>query len=80
MDINNTQPGDFVEYAFPESGYPQQISVAQEHLMPYQRYEVAAIDIKKWHTDIYLVGFEVPFNSCLFSNVNDYTGFKLKEE
>lgn len=81
MDINNTGPGDFVEYEFIENGYPQQVTLAEKHLCANQRYEVEKIDIKKWHTDVYLVDFVgIPFNSCLFSNVNDYTGFRLKEK
>jgi len=79
MDIYNTKPGDTIEYEFLEAGYPEQVRVAQEQLVPNQRYEVEKIDIKKWHTNVYLVGFDLPFNSSLFSNVNDHTGFKLKE-
>lgn len=78
MDIDNTKPGDFVEYEFLEAGYPSQVQTAQEHLSLNQRYEVERIVIHGWHTDIYLVGFEKPFNSCFFSNVNDHTGFELK--
>lgn len=80
MDIRNTKIGDFVEYEFPEDGYPWEIAEGKKHLSMNQRYEVERIEVKSWHTDVFLVGFELPFNSCLFSNVNDYTGFELKEE
>ena len=80
MDIDNTKPGDFVEYEFLDAGYPHQVKLAQEHLSANQRYEVERIVIQGWHTDVYLIGFEEPFNSCLFSNVSDHTGFESKDK
>ena len=81
MNIRTTKPGDIVEYEFEEAGMPWQIRVAQQHLVKNQRYEVAEIDIKKWHTDVYLVEFPgIAFNSCLFGNVTNWKEFYPDKE
>lgn len=80
IDIFKTKPGDFIEFNTVDAGMDEQKEDIQERLFLHQRYEVERIEISSWHTDVYLVGFDKPFNSVFFVNVNDYTGFKLKED
>lgn len=74
-----TQPGDFVEFATINAGHDWQKEDIQERLAINQRYEVDHTVVHSCRTDVYLVGFNKPFNSVFFENVNDHTGFKLKE-
>ena len=80
MDIFNTKSGDFVEFANPDAGHDWQQKDIQKRLSLNQKYEVDYLDIHSFSTDLYLVGFDLSFNSSFFENVNDYTGFKLKEK
>lgn len=79
MDVFNTKPGDTLEFATINAGHDWQVKDIQERLSINQRYEVANIVVHGWNTEIYLVGFDEPFSSVFFENVNDHTGFKLKK-
>ncbi len=79
MDIFATKPGDFLEFATVDVGHDWQQKDVQERLAMNQQYEVADIVVHGFHTEIYLVGFDEPFNCLFFENVNDHTGIKLKD-
>jgi hypothetical protein len=79
IDIKNTKPGDFLEFDKVDVGHDWQEKDIRERLAMNQWYEVEYIVVHSWSTAVYLVGFDEPFNSVFFSNVNDNTGFKLKE-
>jgi len=59
--------GTKVIFSNPDSGYPDQVALAAEHLTIGATYTVERTEVFDWHTNVYLQ--EVPdvgFNSCLF--------------
>ncbi|MBQ0111551.1 MAG: hypothetical protein KBT03_00305 [Bacteroidales bacterium] len=47
-------------------GYPLEVVHAKEILTIGEYYEISRVAVDRCYTDVYLKGFDLPFNSCLF--------------
>lgn len=68
MDIN-TKAGEKIVFANPTAGIESQRKRAKENLLIGSSYIIRKISVYGWHTDVYLEGFNRPFNSVLFDNI-----------
>lgn len=69
MDLD-AKKGTRVRYINPESGYPHDIKRAKEHLTLGKIYTVERTVINDWSTDVWLDGYDVPFNHAHFDEVD----------
>lgn len=70
MNIYSKQ-GTRVRYAHPDGGYPMAIQRAKEHLVLGNVYAVVKTEVHERHTNVFLEGFDEPFTSCLFDEVDE---------
>lgn len=51
----------------PESGWDEDQERCRELLILDEVYDVYDVEAHSWHTDVYLCGFDKPFNSVNFT-------------
>jgi len=69
VDVYELQRGDKVRYSFRNHGMDGQRNEIAKTLTLNATYEVARKELYSSSTDIWLVGFDKPFNSVFFSSV-----------
>lgn len=62
--------GDFDKNGQIRSGYDHEQESTKKLLRPDSRYEVDNIIVHSWNTEVYLKGFNMPFNSVTLVGVN----------
>lgn len=55
------------KYNKPDSGWDYDKEMCRRYLTLNEIYSVYKIEVHSWHTDVYLSGFERPFNSVNFT-------------
>lgn len=67
---SETKIGDIVRFSREERGYPgEQRETRQRGIYSDILYKVTRVEVHDDYTDLYLLGFEKPFNSVLFDHV-----------
>lgn len=70
LDIYETKQGDKVKCTEPEWGWPHHKEEALAHLTKGKVYTVSEIEIRSYHTKVYLKEYPgKEFNSVQFDNV-----------
>ena len=54
-----------------EGGRDSDQDYAQTKLELNKEYEVLRLDVSSWHTNVYLVGIDGKFNSCVFEDSDE---------
>jgi len=62
--------GGKVVYAYPDNGYKHDQDMCQKYLTLNESYMVSKLEVGNWHTDVWLEGFEHPFNSVMFGTTD----------
>lgn len=68
MDIYSKH-GTKVIFDNPTAGYPYDQEKAAKHLVVGKVYTIDFTEVHSCSTDVYLVGFDCPFNSVLFGQL-----------
>lgn len=69
MDIFETNEGDLVTHHTLQAGHDWQKEETEKHLTLGEIYRIEQIIVHSWHTDVYIEGFEEPFNHVFFENI-----------
>lgn len=65
----HTKTGESVIYANFNAGHDSDRRLADSHLIKGWFYKITKMDVYSGHSDVFLEGFEEPFNSVLFDNI-----------
>lgn len=66
LEIERLRPGLRVRFSHPKAGYTVHQDIAKQYLNLNKVYTVKSFRIDTFHTDVWLEGFDVPFNSVMF--------------
>ena len=65
----NAQVGSLALYSYPMNGYAHHHADAlAAGLVVGQAYRIFHVDVYAYSTDIWLEGYDWPFNSCMFTD------------
>ena len=65
------------KYNKPDSGWEEDQELCRKLLVLNETYSVYNVEVHSWHTDVYLCGFDEPFNSVNFTYY-DETGNEVE--